>query len=65
MNECSVHIILSELTIVAATDDRAEEIAMKIYGSGATPTSLMVCLPRDAVWMTGNHLMQKKRRFKC
>lgn len=35
MNEYSVSIILSDLTIVAESQERAEEIAMEIYYSDA------------------------------
>ena len=31
MNEYNVRIVLSELTIVAESQERAEEIAMEIY----------------------------------
>jgi len=31
MNEYTVRIVLSELTIIAESADRAEEIAMEIY----------------------------------
>ncbi len=35
MNEYNVRIILSELTIVAESQERAEEIAMSIYEADA------------------------------
>ena len=35
MNEYNVRIVLSELTIVAESQERAEEIAMKIYEADA------------------------------
>lgn len=35
MNEYSVRIILSELTVIAESAERAEEIALEIYESDA------------------------------
>ena len=35
MNEYNVRIVLSELTIVAESQERAEEIAMEIYEADA------------------------------
>lgn len=35
MNEYTVRIVLSELTIIAESAERAQEIAMEIYGMDA------------------------------
>lgn len=45
MNEYTVRVVLSELTIVAESPERAEEIAMDIYeGDARTHLSHGLCI---------------------
>lgn len=65
MQEFSVRIVLSELTIVADSAERAEEIAIDILDSDArTRLSLTGCALKPARWRSRDRRRKKKQKFE-